>query len=224
MDERVTRKMTRYLFVLLLACVILTGCDYASDPKRIAVQIEAQGRADRMEALTAEEVADMVQARALENQREQIAIREQDIRQAQLTQVGSKVLPFLGVSVVIVALGLALSIAIAAVGASTANSIKAVAGSLKVYPDANGNYPLLQYPKKATPMLVNPNHHSALDTGKEHRPVPQLVTAHAYAQATTILADRAKKADDPATVAIIRPAMIEAQPARTKALLEENHE
>lgn len=214
--------MTRYLFAAIALVLLLTGCDYASDPKRIAVQIEAQGRADRMAELTAEEVADMVQARSLEYEREQIAIREQDIRQAQLTQVGSKVLPFLGASVVIVAVGLAMSIAIAAVGASTANSIKAIAGAVKIYPDHNGNYPLLQYPKKAAPMLVNPNHHSALDTGRERRPDRQLVTAHAYAQATTILADRAKKADDPATVAIIRPAMIEAQPARAKALLEDD--
>jgi hypothetical protein len=73
-------------------------------------------------------------------------------------------------------------------------------------------------------MLVNPNHHSALDTGKEHKPVPQLITAHAYAQATTILADRAQKASDPATVAIIRPAMIEAQ-QRTQnvTVLEDNN-
>jgi hypothetical protein len=216
--------MTRFLLATLALILLLTGCDYATDPERIAVQIEAQGRADRMAELTQEEVADMVQARALEYQREQIAIREGEIRQTALTNVWTRVLPLLGVALVIVVLGIAFSASFVMVGASAAHSIKAITGSVRIYPDQNGNYPILPIPKQTPVMLANLNNNSVTDTEKEHKAVPQLATGDMYIRATAVLARHAAGSrDNGAEVAIIRPPLIEAPTRRPVTVLEENN-
>lgn len=203
--------MTRRLAaVLLLATLILTGCDYATDPVRLGKQSVSEAQAFAIESQAQQDALDAEQERYTQEQQDAIRLREADIRQAKLTNAMTLLLYGLVAAGIILALGAGIGLAVLAVGSSTAGAISKAVNALTIPLDPKTHqYPLLyQYAGKGRIQIVNPNTGQAWLTGRGSAPTALQIQATNMVQVAGEIGEKAKKSSDPAAMALIRPPMI----------------
>ncbi len=177
--------MTRRLIVLVCLVIILTGCDYASDPVRLGKQSVSEANAYRIEQQSDQDAADQEQARLTQERQDQIMLAENKQQSEIYITQARKVAPFIGAAIVISALGVAFGIFIVMIGNSSATVIRQNAAALRefrkaaeLHPGPTGVYPMLVLPDHVNVRVLAPGTQSVISSRTEHRISRPQLEAH----------------------------------------------
>ena len=177
--------MTRRLLVLLLACIILAGCDYATDPVRLGKQAVSDANAYDIRTQADQDALDQEQERLTRERQDQIMLAENKQQSEIYLTQARKVAPWIGASIIIAALGVALGIFIVMLGNSSATVIRQNAAALRefrraaeLHPGENGVYPMLVLPDRVNVRVLSPGTQSVLSSRNERHTSRKQLEAH----------------------------------------------
>jgi hypothetical protein len=199
------------LSLCLWAMVVLALAGCAANPIK-----EAEGEQIRAEALAVRlkaEQAALDRARAREHQARLDAVEEGEA--AQRAQVLTGMMRGIGMGVLIGGMALAIgggfAGAILLVGKSLAGTVRAVvqAGTVRLDPETRQFPMMMVYTGRGKFSLANPNNGQVLLLDSRSEADRLMIQGSSAVQLAGAVAVEARKSDDPASVAIIRPVLVD---------------
>jgi len=195
------------IILTLLLLLLLSSC--APDPRDVA-------DANRTTVMAAQDAADRVQARA---QADQIFQQTQTERQAtdqSRTQALNRLYQWggvaLAVAVCMALIGIGGGISWAGISAGRAAARMTEIRASLIPLEKSGQYPLIMnYLGHGRFSLANPNTESVVMLDTRNRSDRQLIASSGAVELAGVLAEAARKSQDPASVAMIQPAVIGAE-------------
>ena len=199
----------KLMALILLLVIGLAAC--APDPRN-------QADANRTEALTAQDVADRTQARAVAESQATLDLAQAQATSQARTQALTTLIYWAGIIGTIaacaslLAAGAGISWAAVGTGRSVARLAEIRANLISLSAETR-QYPLImQYLGKGRYTLANPNTGSVAELDTRRAEDRQLISVSGAVQLAGVIAHEARRSADPAGVAIIRPVVITGGP------------
>lgn len=184
--------MTRRLIAVAMLLVILSACDIANDPVRLGKQSVSEAQAYAIEQQSDQDALDQEQQRYTQEQQDAITVAERAQREAVTTAQIGRVAGWLGLSVIIMAIGVGVGVFILSVGSSSAAAINQNAKAIRetaralgefqraaqLHPGPTGIFPGLVLPAGVNVKVLMPGTNALLDSTNP----PQLPTSREQAR------------------------------------------